>query len=69
MAALTRAVVVHYGDPELTNLALASIRAGSVTPGLTVVVDNSPAPFPDPPLGPSPIIVIRPGRNTGFEKA
>jgi GT2 family glycosyltransferase len=66
MAALTRAVVVHYGDPELTNRAVSSLMAGSVAPGLIVVVDNSPTPFPDPPPGAVPLVVVRPGRNTGF---
>jgi GT2 family glycosyltransferase len=66
MAALTRAVVVHYGDPELTNRAASSVMAGSLAPGLIVVVDNSPTPFPDPPASAVPLVVVRPGRNTGF---
>jgi GT2 family glycosyltransferase len=66
MAARTRAVVVHYGDPELTIRAVSSIRAGSVAPGLIVVVDNSPVPFPDPPHHSVPAMVVRPGQNTGF---
>ncbi len=66
MAALTRVVVVHYGDPELTNRAIQSLGAGSVLPGMVVIVDNSPTPLPEPPQGTMPVMVVRPGRNTGF---
>lgn len=66
MALMTRAVVVHYGDPELTARAVASLRTGSVGPGLVVIVDNSPAPLAEPPSGTVPVMVVRPGRNTGF---
>ena len=66
MAGLTRVVVVHYGDPELTNRAIRSLEAGSVLPGLIVIVDNSPTPFAEPPRSTPPVMVVRPGRNTGF---
>lgn len=66
MAAMTRAVVVHYGDPELTNRAIRSLEAGSVLPGLIVIVDNSLTPFAELPWGTTPVTVVRPGRNTGF---
>jgi GT2 family glycosyltransferase len=66
MAAMTRAVVVHYGDPELTNRAVESLGAGSVLPGLVVIVDNSPTPLAEPRPGRTPAMVVRPGRNTGF---
>lgn len=70
MARQTRAVIVHYGDRSLTAGALASIGRGSVRPGFVAVVDNGPpgmelqtADYANSGID---VVVVAPGRNTGF---
>ena len=68
IAERTLAIVVHYGDPALTEQCLRSIDAGRTRPGLLVVVDNGPEPL-DPAmldLMGTPHHLIRPGENAGF---
>lgn len=67
MAATTRAIIVHYGEAQLTHRAVASVLSSTLSPRLVVVVDNGPGryPEPDPSLG-ERVVVVRPDRNTGF---
>ena len=58
------AIVIHYGDPALTERALASLGAGSVRPAVTVVVDNAPVPLEL--LDAGEVRLLRPGSNLGF---
>lgn len=67
LAARTRAIIVHYGDVGLTQRAVASVVSGSERPSAIVVVDNGPGEYPEPDGDlPPPVVVIRPGSNTGF---
>jgi GT2 family glycosyltransferase len=61
------AVVVHYGDPELTVRAVRSLVAGADDLQV-VVVDNGPASGLDAwlPAELGNVTIVRPGRNTGF---
>lgn len=67
LAPHTRVVIVHYGDIGLTQRAVASVLAGSLQPGLIVVVDNGPGEYPeaDGDRG-QRLLVLRQGRNAGF---
>src|SRR3954452_23522598 len=68
IAERTIAVVVHYGDPALTELSLRSIEGGRKRPALLVVVDNDPQPFDPAMLDEltTPHDLIRPAENIGF---
>lgn len=66
MASATRAIIVHYGDPRLTQRALASVLAGTLSPGVVVVVDNGPGSYPEAHHVEGRVIVVHAGRNTGF---
>jgi GT2 family glycosyltransferase len=71
LAARALTVVVHFGDPMLTERCLRSVAAGTVKPGLLVVVDNGPAPFDEAILDrvALPSRLVRSARNIGFAAA
>lgn len=68
LAARTLAIVVHYGDPAVTDRCLQSIARGSALPGQLAVVDNGPELVFSERLDELgvPSLLIRPGRNVGF---
>jgi N-acetylglucosaminyl-diphospho-decaprenol L-rhamnosyltransferase len=68
IAAGTLAIVVHYGDPALTDTCLRSIAAGTVRPSLVAVVDNADVPLDAGIVEASgvPTRLLRPGSNLGF---
>lgn len=69
MASATRAIIVHYGDPLLTDRAVASVLSGSLSPGQIVVVDNGPTRYPDPGQDSGDrVTVVHTDRNTGFAR-
>lgn len=61
------AIVVHYGDPALTDRAVLSLLESRPGPSRVIVVDNGPTPF----IGAAHdrVRVERPGRNLGFAGA
>lgn len=68
MASRTLAIVVHYGDPRLTEGAVTSLSGGTLRPNRIVVVDNSVG---DHDLATSLSIIpgallLKPRRNLGF---
>src|SRR4051812_18759305 len=71
VAERTVAIVVHYGDPALTDECLQSITRGSTLPGFVVVVDNGPEPLPFVALGSirTRHRIIHAGENLGFAAA
>ncbi len=71
LATRTLAVVVHYGDPSLTERCVASILGGTARPGLLIVVDNGPVHVDSAALHGSvvPFRLIRSMHNIGFAAA
>ena len=71
IAERTLAIVVHYGDPTLTELCLRSVDDGRTRPGLLVVIDNDPRLLSPSLLDGLTVEhrLIRPGENVGFAAA
>lgn len=59
-------VIVHYGDAELTQRAVASMVTGDPAPETVIVVDNGPGILEPDAFGRTDVTVLRSGRNAGF---
>lgn len=62
----TLGIIVHYGDPELTKAAVASMVAATPGPATVVVVDNGPEALDRDAFADTHVLIVRTGRNTGF---
>ena len=67
-AGATTAVVIHYGDPRLTQQAVLSLIQLDASLGSVIVVDNGPGHEPVRPLTTldERVHVFTPDRNLGF---
>lgn len=65
------AIVVHYGDPAMTDRAVRSIDAGSIRPEIITVVDNGPDTLDQARFSAvsTPVEILRPHANIGFGAA
>lgn len=59
-------VVVHYGDPDVTQRCLDSLAAMDALPAEVVLVNNAAEPWTEPPPGRLPLRVVETSHNLGF---
>lgn len=59
-------VLIHFGSSQATDQALASLLRSTVPAQRIVVIDHDPQPYRWPDQSKSPVLVIRPARNSGY---
>jgi N-acetylglucosaminyl-diphospho-decaprenol L-rhamnosyltransferase len=62
----TLLIIVHFGDPRLTNRSLRSVLEASRVPDRIVVVDNGPGEALSPIATEARVEYVRPTTNLGF---
>ncbi len=58
-------ILVHYGSPDATNLAINSLLSGTLVPRHILVVDHGDSPF-SLHWNPRQVTVVRPHSNSGY---